>query len=213
MGKELSKQTRNNWQIDALLLISALIASLSGVYFLYFPLGFQGGRNPLYNATILFNRQGWDGIHTWSGVAMIAVAAYHIFIHWKWIVSMSKKVWHEFLAGQSKLSKFGKVNVWINFMIALTGLLTAISGVYFLFDVSNSHAAQPLFLFTRTTWDLIHTWAGVLMIISAILHFAIHWKWVTKVTTRYFNTEKKQTNQPITTEKSVFVHAETNGTN
>ena len=213
MGKELSKQTRNNWQIDALLLISAIIASLSGVYFLYFPLGYQGGRNPLYNATIIFNRQGWDLIHTLSGVTRIAVAAYHIIIHWKWITSMSRKVWLELLAGQSKLSKFGKFNVLINATIALTGLVTAISGVYFLFDTSNTHAVQPLFLFPRSTWDLIHTWAGVLMIISAVLHFAIHWKWVTKVTSRYFSIEKKQTNQPMTNEKPILVHSEANRTN
>ena len=144
---------------------------------------------------------------------MIAVAAYHIIIHWKWIVSMSKKVWHELLAGQSKLSKFGKINVLINATIALTGLLTAISGVYFLFDVSNTHAVTPLFLFTRTTWDLIHTWAGVFMIISGVLHFAIHWKWVTKVTARYFSVEKKQSKQTISTEKPVFVQTKANETN
>ena len=55
MGKELSKQTRQNWQINAFLFLSAIMASLSGVYFLYFPEGFMGGRNPLYNVTVIFN--------------------------------------------------------------------------------------------------------------------------------------------------------------
>ena len=190
MGKELSKQTRQNWQIIAFLFLSMIVASLSGVYFLYFPEGFMGGRNPLYNVTVIFNRTTWNVIHTWSGVGMIVVALLHIIIHWKWISSMSKKVMNELLAGTSKLSKFGKINVAFNFMIGLTGLITAISGVYFLFDTSNSHTAQAMFLFNRTTWDLIHTWAGVLMIIAFILHFAIHWKWVTKVTRRYFSNKK-----------------------
>lgn len=209
MGKELSKQTRQNWQINAFLFLSAILASLSGVYFLYFPEGFMGGRNPLYNVTVIFNRTTWDVIHTWSGVGMIAIAILHFIIHWKWITSMSKKVWHEFLAGTSKLSKFGKINVLINFMIGLTGLLTAISGVYFLFDTSNSHSAQALFLFNRTTWDMIHTWAGVLMIIAFILHFAIHWKWVTKVTRRYFSNEKRVVKPVISREQPVFVQTET----
>lgn len=95
-------------------------------------------------------------------------------------------------------------------MIGLTGLITAISGVYFLFDTSNSHSAQVLFLFNRTTWDVIHTWAGVLMIISAILHFIIHWKWVTKVTKRYFSNEKRVVKQTISTEQQpVMVKSET----
>ena len=208
MGKELSKQTRQNWQINAFLFLSAIIASLSGVYFLYFPEGFMGGRNPLYSVTVIFNRTTWDVIHTWSGVGMIAIATLHIIIHWKWITSMTKKVWHELLAGTSKLSKFGKINVAINFMIGLTGLLTAISGVYFLFDTSNSHSAQALFLFNRTTWDMIHTWAGVLMIIAIIFHFAIHWKWVTKVTRRYFSNEKKVLKPVISREQPVLVQSE-----
>ncbi|MCJ7569662.1 MAG: DUF4405 domain-containing protein, partial [Anaerolineales bacterium] len=42
------------------------------------------------------------------------------------------------------------------------------------------------FLFTRTTWDLIHTWSGIVLIIAAGFHFLIHWKWIKKVTYRFF---------------------------
>jgi hypothetical protein len=38
-----------------------------------------------------------------------------------------------------------------------------------------------MFLFSRTTWDLLHTWAGVTLMIAALVHIAIHWKWITKV--------------------------------
>jgi hypothetical protein len=41
-----------------------------------------------------------------------------------------------------------------------------------------------MILFTRTTWDLLHTWAGIVLITAAVTHFAIHWKWVTKVTSK-----------------------------
>jgi cytochrome b subunit of formate dehydrogenase len=72
----------------------------------------------------------------------------------------------------------------VNITVALSGLLTALSGIYFLFFPGGKAVADPWILFSRTTWDLIHTWAGVVMILAAILHFAIHWKWVTKVTVR-----------------------------
>ncbi len=39
-----------------------------------------------------------------------------------------------------------------------------------------------MFLFSRSTWDLIHTWTGILMIIAAVLHLAQRWKWVVRVT-------------------------------
>jgi hypothetical protein len=47
-----------------------------------------------------------------------------------------------------------------------------------------------MFLFNRNTWDLIHTWGAIVMIIAAILHFTIHWGWAVKVTTKMFNSLK-----------------------
>jgi hypothetical protein len=43
---------------------------------------------------------------------------------------------------------------------------------------------EPHNFFTRTAWDLIHTWPGVALIAAAIIHFVIHWNWVTKVTAK-----------------------------
>jgi hypothetical protein len=57
---------------------------LSGIYFLFVPFGgYRGGRNPVYGVTILFSRHAWDGLHTWSGVLMIAAAVFHLTIHWQ----------------------------------------------------------------------------------------------------------------------------------
>ena len=33
---------------------------------------------------------------------------------------------------------------------------------------------------------MIHTWSGVTLIVAAVIHFAIHWRWVTKVTSNIF---------------------------
>ncbi len=90
----ISKQTQKNWWIDAALFTSAIAAALSGIYFLFLPSGgYQGGRNPFYNVTILFSRSTWDDLHTWGGVAMIAAAIIHLAIHWPWVVSMARRTW------------------------------------------------------------------------------------------------------------------------
>ena len=71
----VSKQTQKNWWVDATLFGSAITAALSGIYFLFLSSGgYRGGRNSLYNVQVLFTRQTWDDLHTWGGVAMIAVA-------------------------------------------------------------------------------------------------------------------------------------------
>jgi hypothetical protein len=186
----ISKQTQKNWWIDAGLFISALIAVLSGIYFLFLPSGgFQGGRNPLYNLQILFTRQTWDDVHTWAGVAMIAVAVIHLAIHWKWVASMSRRTWNELTGKCGCLNPRGRWNLILNSMVAISFILTAISGVYFLFVTGGRWAIDPMFLFARTTWDLIHTWAGVSFIVTVIIHLAIHRKWVTKVTRKMLGME------------------------
>jgi hypothetical protein len=179
----LSKQTQKNWLIDLALFGSAIVAILSGIYFLFVPSGgFQGGRNRFYNLQILFDRHTWDNLHTWGGIAMIAAAVFHLIIHWPWVVGMARRIWNELSGQGSGMNANGRYNLILNATVAISFLITAISGVYFLFVPGGRGAIDPLFLFTRTTWDLIHTWAGVVMTIAAILHFAIHWKWVTKVT-------------------------------
>lgn len=178
----ISNITQRNWWTDAVLFSSALIAALSGVYFLYFPVGgYQGGRNPYYNVQILFNRHTWDDLHMWAGIAMIAVAVLHIFLHWSWVVNMTKRMVKDLLGKNGKMNQRGRLNLLLNILVGLSFVLTAFSGVYFLFIPEGRAAVDPMFLFSRTTWDLIHTWAGVTLIAAAAIHLAIHWRWIVKV--------------------------------
>ncbi len=179
----VSKQTQKNWWVDATLLGSAIIAALSGIYFLFLPSGgYRRGRNPFYNVQVLFTRQTWDNLHTWGGVAMIAVAILHLVIHWPWVVNMARRTFNELTGKCGCMNARGRLNLILNIVVGLSFLLTTLSGVYFLFVPGGRGTTDPMILFTRTTWDLIHTWAGILLIIAAVTHFAIHWKWVTKVT-------------------------------
>lgn len=186
----MSLITRRNWLMDALLFSAALFASLSGVYFLFLPVGgYQGGRNPFYGVTVIFQRETWDLMHTWSGVIMIAAALIHLIFHWDWVVSMSRRLFRRVIGQGKAMNRRSLFNVAVNAVIAVSFLLTAVSGIYFLFFSGGHQAkllADPQILFTRTTWDLVHTWAGVTMIIAAVIHFAIHWQWVVKVTRKLF---------------------------
>jgi preprotein translocase subunit SecY len=187
---QISFQTRRNWLIDAFLFSGVLMAAISGVYFLFLPVGgYQGGRNPFYGVTIIFQRETWDLIHTWGGIFMIAAAVIHLTLHWNWVASMTRRIVRQ-LTGQCKgMNRRSHFNVAIDAVIAVSFLLTAISGIYFLYFPGGPQAKLIIssqILFSRTTWDLIHTWAGIIMIIAAVIHFAIHWQWVTKVTRKIY---------------------------
>lgn len=189
----MSMQTRKNWLIDLAVFVGGLLAALTGVYFLFLPSGgYQGGRNPTYGINILFERHTWGDLHTWGGVLMIAAVAIHFAIHWQWVTMISRKVVNALRARETRLSKGAKFNVAVDVLIAVSFLVCAISGVYFLFAPSDGFQGgrnpgwDPGFLFSRTAWDLVHTWSGVVMIVAAAVHLAIHWRWVKNVTLRFF---------------------------
>ena len=180
----VSSQTRNNWFIVLVLSISGLLVTLSSFYFLFLPSGgYQGGRNPMYGVVILFTRTTWDLIHTWAGVVMIAMAAVHIPLHWSWILTMMKRIFKIMLGQCQGMNAKGQFNLIINGVIGLSGLIAAISSLYFLFFPGSQGGStlSTTLVFSRATWDVIHTWSGVTMIAAAILHFSIHWRWVLKV--------------------------------
>jgi preprotein translocase subunit SecY len=193
MSERKTMQTRKKWLIDAIIFLSGLVAALSGIYFLFVPSGgYQGGRNPMYGVIILFSRHTWEDLHTWSGVLMIAIAVLHFAIHWRWVKVMSKRTVEALLSKETKLSKGPRLNVAINALVAVSFLLTAVSGIYFLFAPSGGFQGgrnpgwDPMFLFSRTTWDLIHTWAGVVFIGAVAVHFGIHWRWIKTMTKQFF---------------------------
>jgi hypothetical protein len=190
----MSRQTRLNWLIDATVFSCAVVAVLSGIYFLFWPSGFQGGRNAVYSTIVLFERSAWSDLHTWGGVLMVITVVVHFAYHWSWVTMMSKRVVNALRNRGSRMSRGARVNLFVDATVAISFLITAISGCYFLLvpaggmQGSRNTGWDPYFLFSRTTWDLIHTWAGVAMIVAVPIHFAIHWRWITKVTSRFFTT-------------------------
>jgi hypothetical protein len=186
-SNSIDPKTRNNWFIDAVLFSGAVMAALTGVYFLFLPVGgYQGGRNPMHGVTILFGRHTWEDLHTWFGILMLMAAAVHITLHWRWFLNMFKRMVREMVEHRKCFNNRSRLNLGINFTLGLGFTFTAISGLYFFFIPGGRAIPDPHILFSRTIWDLIHTWAGILMIAAATLHFAIHWKWVTKVTRKIF---------------------------
>jgi hypothetical protein len=195
INRFFSPETRNNYLIDMPMLVAGMIAILSGIYFLFLPVGgFQGGRNPNYGLVILFERHTWSDIHMWSSVVIMALAVIHIPLHWDWITKMTRNGARA-VFGKSRLNKFSKFNLFINVMIGLSGLICGFSGLYFLYEPVLIPLGSDGWLVSGFVWDMVHTWSGIMVTAAAILHFAIHWRWVTKVTSKYW---KGFLNQVIT---------------
>ncbi len=183
----LSKQTRANWLIDAAVFLGGLLAAVSGIYFLFLPSGgYRGGRNPYYGIQILFERHTWSDLHLWTGVLMIAAVAVHFAIHWRWVKMMVRRVVTGLTTGSMSMSRPAKLNLLLDAVVALSFAICAVSGIYFLFVPGGHSSTTAGFLFSPVAWDLVHTWSGVVLITAAVVHLAIHWRWVKNVTVRFF---------------------------
>lgn len=182
----LSTKLRYNWLIDALLFLGALLAVLTGIYFLVYPVGgYMGGRNPDYGVIFIFGRETWEALHDWTGIAMIAAALIHIVFHWKWILGTLKRI---FRTVSHKAERFGNRLFWtivVDAFIAIGFLLSAISGLYFFFAIKDAN-----WLLLDTTWDTIHTWSSDVMIMAAFIHILLHWDWIKNITAKMFGKKK-----------------------
>jgi hypothetical protein len=186
----LTPKLKSNWWIDASLGISAVLAVLSSIYFLIYPVtGYQGGRNPYYNKTLIFSKATWDTFHTWAGILMILAALVHIIIHWKWIIGTISRTWEVLTKKRDGFGARLTYNIVLDVTIAVSFILCSISGVYFLFNAESGPNATAI-LFTKTTWDLIHTWSGVIMTIGAMMHIVLHWSWITNITSKMFGSRR-----------------------
>ena len=193
--KIVSEKTNQRWWLFALLTVIGFGVLASSIYFLAFPAGYQGGRNPFYGVTVLFNREGWDLIHLWTGLAMILVVFVHIGVHWKWIKTMAVRCVKPKICEVGTKNKRAQYNIILDLIAAISFILVSASGIYLMFAPSRSSASlATVFIFDWYAWDVIHTWSGIFMFISVFLHLEIHWGWIVNVTRKIFGLRLREQN-------------------
>lgn len=72
-----------NYMLDVLLFLTATFLGISSLLvWVVLPKG--------YSPEWLF----WIAVHKWSGLALFIEAFLHIALHWKWMVSVTKKLFN-----------------------------------------------------------------------------------------------------------------------
>jgi hypothetical protein len=78
------------YAVDAFLFLAGLLCALgSFVLMAQGEGGYRGGRNEASLASG-FSRSTWESIHEASGIAVTAGVLVHLWLHWSWIVQMTK---------------------------------------------------------------------------------------------------------------------------
>ncbi len=74
--------------------IAGLIEAISG-YVLWFALPSGGGRRGLESVFLGLERHSWIELHDWAAIVLTAAVIVHLLLHWKWVVSMVKRLWRQ----------------------------------------------------------------------------------------------------------------------
>ena len=89
--------------------------------------------------------------------------------------------------------KKAQLNYWLDGVIAMAFMLSALSGMVFMFAGSGGYqgghnaAFQTTILgISRWVWSDVHTWSSLIMIAGVLLHLVLHWKWILCMTREAF---------------------------
>lgn len=90
----MSYKVRLNYALDAVIALSFILSAAAGIVLLLAGSGgYQGGRNPGFQALILgLSRETWRDLHNWVSLVLIAGVMTHFALHWNWIVCVTKRL-------------------------------------------------------------------------------------------------------------------------
>ena len=106
-------------------------------------------------------------LHEWLCVVLVAPVLVHMVINWDWAVRVSTSF-------SSRLRRTTRVNLIVDIVLFVFTVAVMLSG----FMVSRVFAAAVGFSTTPDPiWYTVHSLSADSVIASALVHFALHWKW------------------------------------
>ncbi len=117
----MNRNTVNYW-IDIGIGCAFVLSALSGLTFLL-PAGLAGSR------VLGLDYATWDQLHTWSSLGLIAGVLIHLALHWKWIVSMTRKMTRQTFQSAADARAGKPVSQLSRRRFLALGLATVVTGI------------------------------------------------------------------------------------
>ena len=115
-------------------------------------------------------------LHEWLGVIFGVALIYHLLLHWKWITSVSTRLF------SPKLPTMQRVRYALNWLLFIAMVVVVASGLFI------SEAFLPFFGFEfengRRFFQLHHV-SSELTVLLIALHLAFDLKWIVENTKKY----------------------------
>ncbi len=107
-------------------------------------------------------------IHEWLGLAMGAGLALHIVLHWRWIVSITQKLF-------CKLPTKIRIYYTLDALLLFTFTVTLITGILMSQVVLPLLGLRGIFLFPL---PFVHEWASYVTLALLAVKLVLHWDWI-----------------------------------
>jgi hypothetical protein len=160
------KKTEQNFWLDVTIFVALLITTMTGfILWLVIP-------HKLDIVFLGFSRSMWVAAHILSGVLGLAGIVIHIVRHWTWLKALRGR---RFGGLQEKVRANRVVNriMWITYIA--TNVFGAMAWALHFGD-DNYVVMVP---------ERLHVVFGVTWTILAIVHLALHWKWIASNSQRF----------------------------
>ena len=111
-------------------------------------------------------------LHEWLGVVFVVPALVHLVLNWEWVARA--------VAGfVGKIRTVARVNLVIDAALFISVVGVTLSGFMVIPGLANSLGLQA-----SSLWHAVHLLTSDTTVAFALLHFALHWKWVSSVARR-----------------------------
>jgi hypothetical protein len=97
-----------------------------------------------------------------------------------------------------------KLNYPLDVVIGLAFALSGATGIAFLLMGSGSYQGRrnpnfktALWGLSRGTWDDLHTWTSLVMIVGVLVHLVLHWRWIVCVTKKMLPSLPRRANEQV----------------
>ncbi len=118
------------------------------------------------------------GVHQWLGVAIGAIIAVHVLLHWKWVKNVTARFFGR-TSPQARLyyvvdaALFGGLA-----LITLTGLVIS--------------SWLDLSLNNYLAWRAVHVDVSIFTLVALVVKIGMHWQWIVKTARKYFQVQVPQ---------------------
>ncbi len=121
-------------------------------------------------------------LHQWLGMAVGALAVYHLLAHWTWVKSVARRFF-------DRASRQSKVYLLVDACLMLGFLLIVSTGL-----VISTWLELPLSNYPA--WRNLHVFTSVVTLLWIVIKIALHWRWVTTTARRHVFTPRSTGAQP-----------------